>query len=214
MNTQQHWEGVYGSKSPEQVSWYRPHLETSLSLTQRALNGDRAAAIIDVGGRASTFVDDLLAEGYGNITVLEISQAAIDAAKARLGSRGNQVRWRQADATVAEFDLHSFDLWHDRAVFHFLTSAEARVAYVANVLRAVKPGGHVIVSTFGPEGPQRCSGLDVMRYESEELHREFGPRFRLVESSTEIHETPLGTAQQFVYCYCTVSFLRLKRVSE
>ena len=108
-------------------------------------------------------------------------------------------------STQAEVDLQSFDLWHDRAVFHFLTSKQARAAYIKNVLRAVKPGGHVIVSTFGPEGPQRCSGLDVVRYDAEALHGEFGPRFKLVESSTEMHATPFGTTQQFLYCYCTVS---------
>lgn len=204
MSTQKHWEQVYGTKPPDQVSWYRPHLETSLALIERALKGNRMSAVIDVGGGASTLVDDLLADGYCNITVLDISQTAIDVARTRLGSRSSEVRWLPADATQVDFGPQSFDLWHDRAVFHFLTRPEERAAYVKNVLRAVKPGGHVIVSTFGPEGPHKCSGLDVTRYDAEGLHDEFGARFRLVESSTEIHATPFGTTQQFLYCYCTV----------
>ncbi len=201
---QEHWERVYGTKAPDQVSWFRPHLETSLRLIEQAIDGNLDAAIADVGGGASTLVDDLLDRGYRNITVLDISQGAIDVARKRLGERGEAVRWVRVDVTQATFPLHSYDLWHDRAVFHFLTKPEDRDAYVRSVVTAVKPGGHVIVSTFGPEGPLKCSGLDVVRYDADSLHHQFGASFRLVESRKEIHETPFGTTQQFVYCYCTV----------
>ncbi|MES1261488.1 MAG: class I SAM-dependent methyltransferase [Acidobacteriota bacterium] len=203
MNTAEHWEKIYGTKAPNQVSWFRPHLETSLALIERAA-GDRAASIIDVGGGASSLLDDLLARGYWNITVLDISQAALDVAKLRAGDAGKSIHWLVADVTEANLPAHSYDVWHDRAVFHFLTQPEQRIAYVQNVAMAVKPGGHVIVSTFGPEGPSKCSGLDVMRYDSDALHDEFGGRFRLVETSKELHDTPFGTTQQFLYCYCTL----------
>jgi 2-polyprenyl-3-methyl-5-hydroxy-6-metoxy-1,4-benzoquinol methylase len=201
MNTEEHWEKVYVTKAPDQVSWFRPHLETSLALIERAA-GDHSASVIDVGGGASTLVDDLIARGYRNITVLDISEVALDVAKQRLGEAGKFIRWLHADVTQANLPTHSFDVWHDRAVFHFLTQPEERITYVHQVALAVKPGGHVIVSTFGPEGPHTCSGLDVMRYDAEALHDEFGGRFRLVESSKELHETPFGTTQQFLYCYC------------
>ena len=201
MDSKEHWDRVYGTRPPDQVSWFRPHLETSLALIERAA-GNRSASIIDVGGGASSLVDDLVARGYRNVTVLDISQAALDVAKQRVGETGKFVHWVQADVTQGNLPAHSFDVWHDRAVFHFLTQPEQRTAYVQNVAMAVKPGGHVIVSTFGPEGPTKCSGLDVMRYDSDALHDEFGGRFRLVESSKELHDTPFGTTQQFLYCYC------------
>jgi len=181
---QQHWETVYSTKSSNQVSWFRPHLERSLDLIERSTRSDRSASIIDVGGGASTLVDDLLERGYRNLTVLDISQAALDMAQARNGEAGRSVRWLRADAAQPGFAIHTYDVWHDRAVFHFLTDARDREAYVRNVASAVKPGGHVIVSTFGPEGPHKCSGLDVERYDAEALHHEFGTRFHLVESST------------------------------
>lgn len=203
MDVKTHWEGIYGKKAPEAVSWYRPHLETSLALIGRAAP-DCSASIIDVGGGESTLVDDLLARGYRNITILDVSQTAIEVTKKRLGSAADRVHWLAADITTAQLERFAFDVWHDRAVFHFLTSAEQRIAYVRNVARAVKPGGHVIVSTFGPEGPAKCSGLDVIRYDADSLHKEFGMRFRLVESSAELHQTPFGTSQQFLYCYCRI----------
>ena len=198
-----HWEKIYTTKAPDQVSWYRPHLELSLSLIERAAGGV-SASMIDVGGGESTLVDDLLARGYQNITVLDISQAAIDVTKKRLKEAADRVHWITADVTTVDLAPGAYDVWHDRAVFHFLTSAEKRLAYVNAVVRAVKQGGHVIVSTFGPEGPTKCSGLEVVRYDAESLHREFGARFRLVESSKELHQTPLGTTQQFLYCYCRI----------
>jgi 2-polyprenyl-3-methyl-5-hydroxy-6-metoxy-1,4-benzoquinol methylase len=198
-----HWENVYATKAPETVSWYRPHLETSLALIERAAN-TRSTSIIDVGGGESTLVDDLLARGYENITVLDVSQTAIDVTNKRLGLAAEEIHWLVADITQAQLEPGAYDVWHDRAVFHFLTASEHRAAYVRQVGHAVKPGGHVIVSTFGPEGPTKCSGLDVIRYDAESLHDQFGVRFRLVESSKELHRTPFGTTQQFLFCYCKV----------
>jgi len=199
-----HWDNVYATKAPDAVSWYRAHLETSLALIERAAEG-KSACIIDIGGGESTLVDDLLLRGYRNLTVLDVSQVAVDVAKKRLGDTAQQVRWIVADVTEAPLDQSAYDVWHDRAVFHFLTERNQREAYVRQVARAVRTGGHVIVSTFGPEGPAKCSGLDVVRYDADSLHSEFGPRFHLVETSTELHHTPFGTTQQFLYCYCTVA---------
>jgi len=198
-----YWEKIYTTKAPEAVSWYRLHLETSLALIGRAAAG-YSASIIDVGGGESTLVDDLLARGYENITVLDVSQTAIGVTKKRLGLAAEPIRWLLADITEAQLEPGAYDVWHDRAVFHFLTSREHRAAYVRQVGHAVKPGGHVIISTFGPEGPTKCSGLDVIRYNADSLHDQFGVRFRLVDSSKELHRTPFGTTQQFLFCYCKV----------
>ena len=203
MNAEAHWETIYRTKAPDAVSWYCRHLEISLGLIERAARS-RSAAVIDVGGGESTLVDDLIQRGFDNITVLDMSPTALEETKKRLGQDAERVRWLAADITRVSLPRHSFDVWHDRAVFHFLTNAEDRAAYVRSVLDAMRPGGHVIVSTFGPEGPTRCSGLDVIRYDSETLHAEFGGSFRLIESSTELHQTPWGAAQQFLYCYCRV----------
>lgn len=204
MDAKKHWETIYSTNAPDAVSWYRPHLETSLALIERATNGKKSASIVDVGGGESTLADDLLSLGYSDITVLDISETAIAVCKERLRDKARNVHWLAADVTLTELGGFGFDIWHDRAVFHFLTTMEQRVAYVRNVSRSVKRGGHVIVSTFGPEGPMKCSGLDVMRYDAESLHEQFGASFRLVESSTEIHRTPFDTTQQFLYCYCRI----------
>lgn len=201
MDAQTHWERMYTAKAPDADSWFRPHLETSLELIERVAP-DRCSSIIDVGGGESALVDDLLIRGYGDITVLDISQTAINANKSRLGKESEDVHWLVADITKADLDLSEWDVWHDRAVFHFLTAQDDRVAYVRQVARSLKRGGHVIVSTFGPEGPTKCSGLEVVRYDADSLHREFGVHFRLLGSSKELHRTPFGTTQQFLYCYC------------
>jgi 2-polyprenyl-3-methyl-5-hydroxy-6-metoxy-1,4-benzoquinol methylase len=203
MDTQAHWERVYGTRAPAEVSWFRPHLETSLDLIERVA-GDRSMSIIDVGGGESTLIDDLIGRGYRNVTVMDISQTAIEHTKRRMGSASQQVTWLVDDITQAQLPSYSCDVWHDRAVFHFLSEPAQRVAYVRQVASAVKPGGHVIIAAFGPEGPSKCSGLDVMRYDADSLHAEFGTRFRLMESSKELHRTPVGTTQQFLYCYCIV----------
>lgn len=201
MDAGAHWEKVYKTKAPDAVSWYRAHLDRSLELIEFA-SPDRTASIIDVGGGESTLVDDLLARGYYNLTILDVSQTALDVTRARIGEAGNRIQWICADVTQADLPNHSFDVWHDRAVFHFLIAPEQRIAYVQLAARAVRSGGHVIVSTFGPEGPVRCSGLDVARYNADSLHHEFGNPFKLINSSKELHETPFGTTQQFLYCYC------------
>ena len=202
MNVEKHWESVFSSKGPTAVSWYRPHLETSLQIIER--RADRSASIIDVGAGNSTLVDDLLARGYSNVSVLDVAKTAIELTRGRLGAKAAPVCWIVGDVTEIELPPESYDVWHDRAVFHFLTNPVQRERYVRAVLKSVKPGGHVIVSTFGPEGPEKCSGLDVRRYDAEALHAEFGKRFRIEESSQELHRTPWGAAQQFVYCCCKV----------
>ena len=201
--TKAHWENVYQSRAVDEVSWYRPHLDVSLGLIEDAAP-DRDSAIIDVGGGEATLVDDLVARGYGDVTVLDISEAAIEVAKARMGAAAASAHWITGDITDIELEAARYNLWHDRAVFHFLTKAEDRAAYVRQVARAVKPGGHVIVATFGPEGPEKCSGMDVVRYDADSLHGEFGAKFRLLDSATELHETPWGAPQQFMYCFCRV----------
>jgi len=203
MTTKTHWDAVYQARAPDAVSWYRPHLERSLVLIQ-AVVPDLSASIIDVGGGESTLVDDLLAKGYRDISVLDISPTAIEVARKRVGELAHHVTWLVADVTCATLPKRRYDLWHDRAVFHFLTSAGDRAAYVRNVARAIKPGGYVIVATFGVEGPHKCSGLDVVRYDAGSLHEEFGARFKLIDSTTELHQTPFGTTQQFLYCLCKV----------
>lgn len=201
MDRQTHWDKIYTEKAPDQVSWYRPHLEASLALIEQA-GATPSASIFDVGAGESTLVDDLLARGYSNLTVLDISQAAIEVSKKRLGDAAGRIRWQVADITQAELEPAAYDVWHDRAVFHFLTAPDDRKAYVRQVVRAVRRGGHVIISAFGPEGPTKCSGLDVVRYDTESLHAEFGANFRLISSSRQLHETPFGTTQQFLYCHC------------
>lgn len=199
-----HWEEVYRTKSPHEVSWYRPHLQVSLGLIEEAAP-NREAQIIDVGGGESTLVDDLLARGYRNVSILDISSTALEVARGRLGDLADTVRWLPGDVTALDFPQHRFDVWHDRAVFHFLKEPKDRAAYVRQVRRAVKPGGHVIVATFGPQGPPQCSGLEVVRYDVDSLHAQFGAGFRLATHLAELHQTPSGSVQQFVYCYCQIA---------
>ncbi len=196
----QHWETVYGNKATDQVSWFQPHAASSLRLITDCTNTD--AHVIDVGGGASVLVDDLLDAGYRNLTVLDLAQSALAASQARLGERAQPVRWLVGDVTAVDLPAAQYDVWHDRAVFHFLTDPADRARYVAQVLKSVKPGGHVIVATFGPGGPLQCSGLDVVRYAPDALHAEFGAPFQLLKHETEIHHTPAGKEQEFVYCYC------------
>lgn len=198
-----HWDQIYTTRGPDQVSWYRPHLDTSLALIERAVP-DRDSAIMDAGGGESTLVDDLLDRGYTNITVLDISPAAIGFTKSRLGPKARAVHWITGDVTKVKLPPSRYDLWHDRAVFHFLLTPDERRRYVRSVTHSVKPGGYVIVGAFGPEGPEKCSGLEVMRYDAASMHAEFGRRFRLVEHRIEDHVTPFGTAQQFLYCFCVL----------
>ena len=201
MQSKAHWENVYSTKAADAVSWFQPHADLSLGLIKATGVGTNAA-IIDVGGGASTLAEDLAAEGYCDLTVLDLSAAALAAARARMGRLADNVRWIEADITQAELPVARFDIWHDRAVFHFLTDPADRAAYVQTVLRSVKSGGHVIVATFAEDGPLQCSGLPVMRYRPGELHDQFGDAFTLLQHRREEHRTPFGTVQQFVYCYC------------
>jgi ubiquinone/menaquinone biosynthesis C-methylase UbiE len=200
-NPQDHWESVYQSKQPDAVSWFQEHATRSLEII-RSIGASKAASVIDVGGGAYTLVDDLLDEGFQHVSVLDLSKSALEVAKTRLGTRGDQVAWITGDIRTVVLPEQAFDIWHDRAVFHFLTAIKDREAYVRQVMKAVKPGGHVIVATFAPDGPEQCSGLPVARYAPEQLHGEFGSSFDLIEHASEEHKTPWGTMQHFVYCHC------------
>lgn len=195
-----HWEHVYSTKAVDAVSWFQEHAVRSLDLI-RATGVAPDAAIIDVGGGASRLVDDLLAAGYRNLTVLDLSAAALAAAQQRLGSVAKKVQWIEADVTRAALPAHHFDVWHDRAVFHFLTAPEDRAAYVRAVRDSLRPDGHVIIATFAEDGPTKCSGLPVMRYSPQALLAEFGPTFDLLRHDKEAHRTPSGAIQQFNYCH-------------
>ena len=199
MDAQTHWELVYGTKAAGEVSWFCPHLETSLALIER-LAPDHSAAIVDVGGGAATLVDDLLSLGYRNLAVLDISRTALAVTRERLGPTAPEVKWLVADITQASLEPDSCDLWHDRAVFHFLTWPSQRMNYVEKAASSIKSGGHLLLSAFGPDGPSKCSGLDVVRYNAEALQIEFGSAFHLLESYTEWHTTPSGGRQQFTCC--------------
>jgi SAM-dependent methyltransferase len=199
MDLQHHWERVYNTKRTDEVSWFQPHLETSLELIRRT-GAAHDARIVDVGAGASTLVDDLLDAGYSNVTLLDVSSSALQRVAERLGPRASAVTRVVGDVTRIEWEPRSFDVWHDRAVFHFLTEPDDRRRYVRQVRNALAPGGYVIVATFGPDGPQRCSGLSTARYAPEALHAEFGTGFELIERREERHHTPAGVDQQFIYC--------------
>ena len=183
------------------MSWFQAEATLSLALIQR-VSPDVEAAIVDVGAGASMLVDGLVTAGYHRITVLDLSIAALTQAQQRLALSqiGSSVTWRHADVLTAELPAAEFNVWHDRAVFHFLTDAADRAQYLAQVRHAVRAGGFVLVATFAEDGPTRCSGLDVVRYSADELHREFGNDFRLLESGREAHTTPWGANQSFTYC--------------
>lgn len=199
MELEAHWQRVYQTKRTDEVSWFRPHLDVSLALI-RTTGAAAHAPILDVGGGASTLVDDLVDAGYSDVTVVDVSAAALDTARDRVGPRPAAVAWIAADVTLVALPPAHFQVWHDRAVFHFLTDAQDRRRYVEQVRHAVAPGGHLIVATFGPEGPERCSGLPTARYDADALHAEFGTDFELVDRREERHRTPGGVDQQFVYC--------------
>lgn len=201
MENNKHWDEVYMTKSVDAVSWYQEHANRSVELIA-ATKVNQSAAIIDVGSGASRLIDDLIDLGFTNITALDLSAPALSSTKARLNERANQVNFMEADITQVELPRLVYDVWHDRAVFHFLTQPEQRRAYVQNVLNSLKPGGHIIIATFAEDGPTKCSGLPVQRYSPDELHAEFGTPFELVHSEREVHSTPFATEQKFIYCYC------------
>lgn len=192
-----HWNAAYLAKGETGVSWFEATPEVSVALIEKFGNGPETA-LIDIGGGASRLVDALLARGWASLSVLDISQAAIDAAKARLGEAAQQVDWIVDDVTRWTPNRR-YDIWHDRAAFHFLTLPEERAAYAERLRAAVKPGGHAIIATFAMDGPERCSGLPVVRYDPQQLAAAIGAPFRLVHSQHQIHTTPWGSTQAFQY---------------
>ena len=195
---QMHWDRVYATKAVADVSWYEVHAEKSLQLI-RSTGVQPTDPIIDAGGGASFLVDELLGVGYRDLTVLDISATVLNKLSARLGPRASSVTLLHQDVTSFQ-PPKCYALWHDRAVFHFLVQPKDRERYI-NVLRgALRPHGHVIIATFGPSGPERCSGLPTMRYDTEALSAELGPEFELKESALVEHRTPWNTSQQFLYC--------------
>ncbi len=195
---QAHWQNVYLTKPVDTVSWYRPHLDVSLELLELAgVTSD--SRLIDVGGGASTLVDDLLARGLRHLTVLDVSPEALEIARRRVGEPGRAVTWLASDVLDAALPAAGFDIWHDRAVFHFLTDPSDGARYAAQAASAVRTGGHAIVAGFAPDGPERCSGLPVARRSAEDIAALFVPSFRLVAKRAERHTTPAGSEQSFAY---------------
>ena len=198
VDRKQHWEEAYRQKSEDAVSWFQPRPEVSLALLHVA--GIRKTdAIIDVGGGASRLVDHLLAAGFSDITVLDIAESALNKAQQRLGEVASKVIWIATDITRWQPKKNKYRLWHDRAVFHFLTAPADRTAYRRNLETALMPGGRAIIASFAPDGPERCSGLPVQRYSSESLATELGQEFRLENCRNENHQTPAGNVQRFQY---------------
>jgi 2-polyprenyl-3-methyl-5-hydroxy-6-metoxy-1,4-benzoquinol methylase len=197
LGRQAHWENVYTTKDEKEVSWFQENPTISLDLI-RATGVKTGASIIDIGGGASRLVDRLLDAGFEAITVLDLSDKALVTSKARLGGRSAKVNWAAADVTVWQ-PSEVYDVWHDRAAFHFLTDAKDRAAYAERVLNAVRPGGHVIIGTFAPDGPERCSGLPIVRHDAVSLGEILGPSFELVENRNHAHQTPMGTIQRFQF---------------
>lgn len=194
---QAHWEGVYTKKGENEVSWFQANPAPSLELIAQ-VGATPASAIIDIGGGASRLVDSLVERGFEDVTVLDLSDVALQAARVRLGNRGAQVRWIVADATVWK-PMKAYDVWHDRAAFHFLTEEHDRAAYVARVELALKIGGHAIIATFALDGPEKCSGLPVVRYDPVTLGETLGRAFQLVDTRKQVHATPWGSDQSFQF---------------
>jgi trans-aconitate methyltransferase len=196
-NRHDHWQKVYTNKGENELSWFQENPAPSLELIKRA-GANPASAIIDVGGGASRLVDALIERDFRAITVLDLSEAALATAKARLGERAHRVQWIASDVTTWQ-PQQSFDIWHDRAAFHFLTEARDRAAYLSRLRQALKPGGHAIIATFAPDGPERCSGLPVMRYDAASLAQTLGDGFVLVETRNQPHTTPWHAVQRFQF---------------
>lgn len=206
MDCKSHWNRVFATKASADVSWYQPHLKLSLQLISTAAIG-KDAKIIDVGGGDSSLVDDLVQRSYSDITVLDIASTAIERTKQRLRDAGSMVQWIEADILEAQLPQNHFDVWHDRAAFHFLIDENDRGKYRETAARSIRPNGQLIIATFAADGPERCSGLPTMRYSQEGLIEELKSRFEFVESLREENMTPQGKAQQFIYC----RFLRKER---
>jgi SAM-dependent methyltransferase len=198
VNRKEHWQKVYQTRAADAVSWYRPRLGVSLELLELA-GMSAASRLIDVGGGASTLVDDLVARGLRGVTVLDVSEAALSVARQRLGERARDVQWLVTDLLQAELPEGGFDLWHDRAVLHFLTEASDASRYAAVAARAVRSGGHAVIGGFAPDGPEKCSGLPVARRSAEDIAAILAPAFHLLATRAERHVTPAGAEQSFAY---------------
>lgn len=199
MDARRHWERVYVEKSADEVSWFEPVPRASLELIEEA-GVDRDAAVVDVGGGESRLAGELLARGYADVTVADISATALAEARREMGDEAEGVEWIEAD--VLHDDLgRRFDLWHDRAVFHFMIAEADRDDYLQTMRGALRPGGHLILATFGPDAPTQCSGLPVHRYGEAELLETLGTEFGLVSSRLEMHRTPSSKNQQFLYLH-------------
>jgi SAM-dependent methyltransferase len=194
----EHWASIYQTKSANNVSWFQPHLENSLKLILET--GLRSGRVIDVGAGASTLVDDLLKRGF-EVNVLDISAEALKISRDRLGEIGKKVKWIEADITEAKLKVHFYDIWHDRALFHFLTDPSDRKKYLEIMRSALKPSGHVIIASFDLTGPDKCSGLEIVKYSPEKMLEEVGGNFKLLKAFKEEHKTPWGSVQNFVYCH-------------
>ncbi len=192
-----HWEEVYTTKGETEVSWFQDDPYPSLEMIE-ASGVTSEAAIIDIGGGASRLVDSLLAKGFGALSVLDLSGAALETAKSRLRARAQNIKWIVEDVTLWA-PTETYDIWHDRAAFHFLTEARDRAAYVARMKKALRVGGHAIVATFAPDGPERCSGLPVMRHDAASLNRTLGQEFQLIETRGIVHTTPWRSFQSFQF---------------
>ncbi len=191
-----HWDAVWQNRDADQVTWFQAEPTVSLRMI-RSVAGPHDG-IIDVGGGASRLVDHLLAAGYDDVTVLDIAAESMQASRLRLGPSEEHVRWIVADVTAVEFD-RTFDVWHDRAVFHFLIDAADRARYLATLSAALRIGGHLVLSTFGPDGPERCSGLPVRRYSTDLMQETLGAGFERIDDEIEEHNAPSGAVQHFVY---------------
>jgi len=205
IDRKRHWENVHGEKAPEETSWYQAIPDLSLALIANTGFGP-GASLVDIGAGASLLVDHLLDLGYRDLTVVDISSAALARARSRLGARAALVEWIEADVT-AFTPSRQFDLWHDRAAFHFLTEKPDRENYLSVLRKALRLGGQAIVATFAPGGPVKCSGLDIVQYDAEKLGEELGPAFILKEARAEQHVTPGGGRQLF-------NFFRFERRSR
>jgi ubiquinone/menaquinone biosynthesis C-methylase UbiE len=199
MKLETHWQTVFETKASTAVSWYQHHLVVSLGMITRTGVG-KDCNLLDVGGGDSTLVDDLVQRGFSGVTVLDIASSAIERAKLRLGEAGGRVSWKQGDILLTPLPDHTFDVWHDRAVFHFLVEEQRRREYVSKASNAIRSHGHLIIATFASDGPELCSGLPTMRYSQSGLTQEFNEHFTLIESQIESHLTPQGREQRFIYC--------------